>query len=59
MKEAEIDYLLVVYPEAKHSFTNPDADKFGEKFKMPLAYDENADKDSWQKLQVFLKDIFK
>ncbi|SEH07135.1 dienelactone hydrolase family protein [Candidatus Venteria ishoeyi] len=58
MKEAEIDYQLVVYPEAKHSFTNPDADKFGKKFKMPLAYDENADKDSWQKLQVFLKDIF-
>ncbi len=59
MKAAEADYQVVVYPNAKHSFTNPDADAFGTKFDMPLAYDAEADKDSWSKLQDFLKDLFK
>ncbi len=59
MKAADVDYSVVVYPNAKHSFTNPDADKFGEQFSMPLAYDAEADKDSWSQLKTFLADIFK
>ena len=42
MQAAGVDYMLVNYPGVKHSFTNPDADSFGERFDMPLAYDAAA-----------------
>jgi dienelactone hydrolase len=59
MQAAGVDYQLVSYPGVKHSFTNPDADKLGERFGMPLAYDKHADEDSWQRMQAFLTEIFK
>jgi dienelactone hydrolase len=59
MQAAGVDYQLVSYPGVKHSFTNPDADKLGERFGMPLAYDKHADEDSWQRMQAFLREIFK
>jgi dienelactone hydrolase len=59
MKNAAVPYELKSYPGAKHSFTNPEADKFGKEFNMPLAYNAAADKDSWQEMQVFFKEIFK
>lgn len=58
MDAAHADYRVVTYPGAKHSFTNPDADELGKKFNLPLAYNAAADKDSWQQLTVFLKDVF-
>lgn len=58
MDNAGVDYRFVNYPGAMHSFTNPDADAFGKKFNLPLAYDEEADNDSWQQTQVFFKEIF-
>lgn len=58
MESAGVDYKVVNYPGAKHSFTNPDADTFGKKFNLPLAYNEKADKDSWQQTQAFFKEIF-
>ncbi len=59
MQRAGVDYQLISYPGAKHSFTNPDADKFGERFGMPLAYDKHADEDSWERTRTFLAQIFK
>lgn len=59
MKMAGVSFELKSYPGVKHSFTNPAADGFGERFNMPLAYDEAADKDSWQRMQAFFKEIFK
>ena len=59
MKDAGVAYELKSYPGAKHSFTNPEADKYGKEFNMPLAYNEAADKESWQQMQGFFKDIFK
>jgi dienelactone hydrolase len=59
MQAAGVDFTLVNYPGVKHSFTNPDADRFGEQFDMPLAYDAAADADSWKQLQAFLKKIFR
>jgi len=41
-----------------HSFTNPDADKLGKQFNLPLAYNEEADKKSWEELRNFLRTIF-
>jgi dienelactone hydrolase len=59
MQAADVDFTLVNYPGVKHSFTNPDADRFGKQFDMPLAYDAGADADSWEQLQAFLKRIFR
>lgn len=58
MDNAGADYQFNSYPEAKHSFTNPDADLFGEKFNLPLQYNKNADQQSWSDMKAFLKDIF-
>lgn len=58
MMAAGADVTFNGYAGVMHSFTNPDADKFGEKFSMPLKYDAQADEDSWAKLQVFFKRIF-
>ena len=49
---------IVNYPGVKHSFTNPDADATGKKFDLPLEYNADADKDSWQKNLEFFKEIF-
>lgn len=59
MQAAGIDYRLVSYPDVKHSFTNPGADSFAERFGMPLAYHKHADEDSWRQTQAFFKEIFK
>lgn len=58
MSAAEVDYDVINYPGVKHSFTNPQADDFGAKFGLPLAYNAEADKDSWAKLGIFLKETF-
>ena len=59
MDKAGVSYKVVTYPGAKHAFTNPDADKYGQEFKLPLAYDPAADKASWQAGLAFLADAFK
>lgn len=59
MNAAGVDYKLVIYPGAKHSFTNPGADKFGKQFNLPLEYNKAADEASWKEMQDFFKDIFK
>jgi len=58
MEAAGVDYSFVNYPGAKHSFTNPEADTFGKKFNLPLAYNARADQQSWQAMQTFFKEIF-
>lgn len=58
MSDAGADYKFVNYPDAKHSFTNPDADKYGKKFNLPLKYNKKADEDSWKSMQEFFKEIF-
>ena len=58
MKVASAELQFVNYPGVKHSFTNPEADDYGKQFKMPLVYDAEADKDSWQRMQVFLGKVF-
>jgi len=58
MAEQKVNFRFINYPGAVHSFTNPDATEIGKKFKMPIAYNAEADKASWQDLQNFLKEIF-
>lgn len=59
MEQANIQYEFVDYPGVQHSFTNPGATAIGEKFSLPLVYDEAADKDSWQRMQQLLEQVFK
>jgi dienelactone hydrolase len=59
MQAAGADYELISYPGVKHSFTNPGADEFAQRFGMPLAYDKHADEDSWQRTANFLAEIFR
>jgi len=59
MNDANVSYRFISYPETKHSFTNPDADAFGQKFSLPLAYNANADKQSWQEMLNLFKKVFK
>jgi dienelactone hydrolase len=59
MADQKVNFKLVNYPGAVHSFTNPDATELGKKFNMPIAYNKAADKASWKDLQGFLKEIFK
>jgi dienelactone hydrolase len=58
MDAAGVDYRVVIYPGAKHAFTNPDADVTGKKFNLPIAYDAKADKDSWEQATEFLHEVF-
>lgn len=50
MEAANADYLFVGYDGAMHGFTNPLATERGQKNNLPLAYNEQADKDSWSQL---------
>jgi dienelactone hydrolase len=55
MNDAGVKYEMVVYPDAKHAFSNPDADKYAKEFNLPIGYNEKADKDSWEKMKEFFK----
>ena len=59
MEKAGVNYKSVVYPGAKHAFTNPDADGYGKQFNLPLAYNADADKDSWAQAKAFLAEVLK
>ncbi len=58
MSAAGADFRFISYPGVMHSFTNPEADELGKKFNMPIAYNADADKRSWQELERFLKEVF-
>jgi dienelactone hydrolase len=58
MEAAGVDYRFIAYPGAVHGFTNPDADRFGAEFGLPLAHDPEADRASWSEMQRFFEDIF-
>lgn len=52
------DYQYVAYPGVVHSFTSKYADSLGKKFNLPLAYNAEADRKSWQSLQNLLNRVF-
>ena len=58
MADQKVNFKFVNYPGAVHSFTNPEATEIGKKFKMPVAYNAKADKESWADMQHFLNGIF-
>lgn len=55
MKDAGANVKVITYPDAKHAFTNPDADKVG----LPaLQYSKEADRKSWDAAMSFLAQVF-
>ncbi|MCU7917708.1 MAG: dienelactone hydrolase family protein [Candidatus Thiodiazotropha sp. (ex Epidulcina cf. delphinae)] len=58
MEQAGVNYSFTNYKGAKHSFTNPQADKFGKAFDLPLQYNREADEQSWDALSKALKAIY-
>jgi dienelactone hydrolase len=55
MKAAGAQVEVVSYPGAKHGFTNPDAAQYG---MSQLAYDPEADRQSWAALLKLLNEVF-
>jgi dienelactone hydrolase len=51
-----VDLKFLNYPQAKHSFTNPEATEKGKKYNLPLAYDKKADTESWDAFLEFIED---
>lgn len=58
MNDAGAAFQFEVYPDAVHGFTNPGATALGEKFGINLAYQKEADQQSWASLQALLKEVF-
>ena len=59
MDSAKVNYKFIDYPNALHSFTNPASTAVGDKYKMAIAYNKEADEKSWKDMKAFLVDIFK
>ncbi len=59
LDSAGVPYTFKDYPDAKHAFTNPEADEFAKKFKMGVGYNEAADKSSWNDMKSFFADLWK
>lgn len=55
MENAGVDYTVDVYDNAKHGFTNPNADERAAKNDVDLGYNEAAAKQSWDKMMDFMK----
>ena len=55
MEAANADFEVITYPGARHSFTNPDAGTHGME---ALAYNAEADRQSWAELLRMLEEVF-
>ena len=58
MDSVGADYSYISYEGARHSFTSKAADSLGQKFDLPLEYQEKADRESWIALQNLLNETF-
>ena len=55
MRNAGVDWEMIIYANAVHSFTNPDS---GDNPSSGVAYNKEADTRSWKAMQDFFKEIF-
>ncbi|MGE3175101.1 MAG: dienelactone hydrolase family protein [Planctomycetota bacterium] len=59
MAAAGVDLEFHAYPGAVHGFTAKEATEKGKQFNLPLAYDADADRQSWDELKDFLRASFR
>ena len=55
MRQAGVDWQFIAYGNAVHAFTNPAA---GNDNSRGVAYNEKADRRSWQAMKTFFQEIF-
>jgi dienelactone hydrolase len=55
MRKAKVDWQMILYGGAVHSFTNPDS---GSDPSMGMAYNEKADLRSWEHMKLFFAELF-
>ena len=58
MDAAQADYEVIAYAGALHGFTSREATANGEKYGLPLAYDETADRESWNVMKNLFDEVF-
>ncbi len=58
MEAAQADYEVLLLADAKHGFSNPQADVNAEKYGIDLGYQQSADEKSWEALQALLNQVF-
>jgi len=56
MEKSGLDWQLIMYGGARHSFTNPGADKMGMD---ALKYSKSADQRSWADMKVFFAEVLR
>lgn len=59
MKAAGVNFKNITYPDALHAFSNPKATEIGKRFNIPVAYNEDADRKSFEEEKKFLARVFK
>ena len=55
MRQAKVDWQMVIYGGAVHSFSNPNS---GDDPSTGAAYNERADKRSWEAMRLFFEELF-
>jgi dienelactone hydrolase len=55
MRAAKVDWEMIIYGNAVHSFTNPAS---GDNPSKGVAYNKEADMRSWEAMKAFFKEIF-
>ena len=55
MRQAKVDWQMVIYGGAVHSFSNPNS---GDDPSTGAAYDARADKRSWEAMRLFFGELF-
>jgi dienelactone hydrolase len=59
MDSVNANYIFKSYAGGMHAFTNPQADEWGKKFNIPVAYNAAADTASWNDMKDFFKKVLK
>ena len=55
LEKAKVDWQMIIYGGAMHSFTNPEADSYHIK---GVSYNEKAAFRSWRHMELFFREIF-
>ena len=55
MRKAKVDWQMIFYGNAVHAFTMPESDTYPSE---RVAYNEKADKRSWEAMKFFFQEIF-
>ena len=58
MDKAQADYEVLLLADARHGFSNPQADVNADKYGIDLGYQQSADAQSWAAMQALFERVF-